>query len=90
MMRVDGYDIREVSSHELSLRSTMVGRAWSQWLAHRVHGHHLYGDWLDKVKNQRRLVDIDLDDPGVEWRTALLTRARIGRQHQYELIRTVE
>lgn len=32
-----------------------------------LHGHHLYGYWLDKANNQRRLVDIDLDDPGIEW-----------------------
>jgi hypothetical protein len=32
-----------------------------------LHGRHLYGYWLDKSENETRLVDIDLDDPGIEW-----------------------
>ena len=30
-----------------------------------LHGHHLYGYWNDG-KN-RYLVDVDLDDPGLNW-----------------------
>lgn len=34
---------------------------------HSLHGHHVYGYWLDSTKNERRVIDINLDDPAIEW-----------------------
>ncbi|MBX3131221.1 MAG: hypothetical protein KF718_31165 [Polyangiaceae bacterium] len=31
-----------------------------------LHGRHLYASWLDKVANETRLVEVDLDHP-LEW-----------------------
>jgi len=32
-----------------------------------VHGRHVYGGWFDRATAKTRLVDIDLDDPNLQW-----------------------
>jgi hypothetical protein len=32
-----------------------------------VYGHHMYAVWLDRQDNKDYLIDLDLDNPGLQW-----------------------
>ena len=46
--------------HLLSTTTLVVGYK-------SVHGRHVYGDWFNQETFKMRLVDLDLDDPALQW-----------------------